>query len=251
MLPTEPSFPPLMTGIAVDAGIDAFAAACEGAQAGEFGAGDFLWSRAIDRISVALVLEPDVERARAREMLFVAMVALADAIGANTPPEFAFTWMWPGTLRANGAAVGQMKFAEAAEDGDGAVPRWIVVGLSVRLFDTTAPDFEPGQMPDRTTLAEEGAGELDVSDMISSLSRHWLTWINRWESDGFRPVHDAWLYRADGYQQTATFPTANGEVTGTFLGLDEEGNLLLKLPPPADGEVRVLSLAEQLAAAGG
>ncbi|MBA5776619.1 hypothetical protein H2509_05710 [Stappia sp. F7233] len=243
MTPVEPSFPPLLTGIAVDAGTDAFAAACEGARRGELGAGDFVWSRAIDRISVALVLEPDVDRRRAREMLFVAMVALADAIGANTPPEFAFTWLWPATLRANGAAVGQMRYQEAPAASDDATPDWLAVGIEIRLFDVTAPEGEPGERPDRTTLAEEGAGDLEAGEMISSLARHWLTWIHRWETDGIRPVHEAWLFRADGYGKEVALPSLHGEAKGIFLGLDEAGNLLLK----AEGGVRLLSLAEHLA----
>lgn len=241
----EPSFPPMLSGHGIDAGADPFDVACLGAACGDYGAGDLLWSRAADKVAVALVLEPEVDRGRAREMLFVAMVACADAVGANVPPEFAFTWRWPATLCANGASVGRARYGEAAEGGESEIPAWIVVGLEFTLFDVDEHALEPGEMPDRTTFAEEGAADFDAVQALSSLSRHWLTWIHRWDADGFAPVHEAWLFRADGYREKAAFDTAEGRVEGTFLGLDEAGNLLLK----ADGgNVRALPLRESLSA---
>ncbi len=247
MSSSEPDFPPLLTGFGIDAGEDPFLAACRGAAAGTYGAGDFLWSRAEDRVAVALVLEPEVERGRAREMLFVAMVACADAVGVSAPPEFSFTWQWPATLRANGATVGRVRYGEAEGENGSDIPDWIVVGLEFTLTDLEERDLEPGETPDRTTFAEEGAGDFEAVTAISSLSRHWLTWIHRWDTDGFAPVHEAWLFRADGYQEKVTLEFADGRLEGTFLGLDEVGNLLLK-PLEAEGDgVRVLQLADYLA----
>ncbi|MBL6430641.1 MAG: hypothetical protein HPM95_03315 [Alphaproteobacteria bacterium] len=51
-----------------------------------FSAGDLVWSRRTDVVSLALVLEPEVPPDRAVEMLFLAMVAANDALGAITPP---------------------------------------------------------------------------------------------------------------------------------------------------------------------
>jgi hypothetical protein len=53
------------------------------------------------------------------------------------------------------------------------------------------------------------------------MSRHFLTWLRRWEEDGFRPVHDAWRARAE---PAMTVGTAG------FVGLDEDGRALLKGP---------------------
>ncbi|NRG18365.1 hypothetical protein HPQ64_11755 [Rhizobiales bacterium] len=244
----EPSFPPLLTGHAVDADDDPFERACAGAGAAEFGAGDLVWSRALDRIAMALVMEPDVDRQRSREMIFVAMVACADAVGANIPPEIGFTWLWPTTLRANGARVGQVRYAEAESEAEDGAPEWIVVGIEIILFDAKPRDVEPGQTPERTTLFDEGTGEIEAHELISSIARHWTTWIHRWDGDGFAPVHENWLFRADGHKETVSLETREGEVTGVFLGIDEAGNLLLK---EEAGSTRALSLAGELGLADG
>lgn len=239
----EPSFPPLLSGHGVDAGEDPFERACAGARDGEYGAGDLIWSRALDRIAMALVLEPDVDRQRSREMIFTAMVACADAVGANIPPEIGFTWLWPTTLRANGARVGEVRYCEAETDAEDGAPEWIVVGLEIVLFDATPREVEPGETPDRTTLFDEGAGDIEADELVSSIARHWTTWIHRWDSDGFEPVHEAWLFRADGHKETVSLKTVEGQAEGVFLGIDEAGNLLLKAE---GGAVRALSLSEEL-----
>jgi hypothetical protein len=53
----------------------------------------------------------------------------------------------------------------------------------------------PGERMDATTLHEEGAGEVDRTQLIESVSRHFLTWVDTWQHEGFRPVHDNWTGR--------------------------------------------------------
>ena len=48
---------------------------------------------------------------------------------------------------------------------------------------------------EHTSLAEEGGGQYLERVLWESCSRHFLVWINRWQDDGFRPLHDAWMHR--------------------------------------------------------
>ncbi len=223
----DPSFPPLLSGQPVLPPLDPADVAVEAATGGKAEAGDFFWSCDASRISYAIVLEPEVVRDRVPEMLFVAMTAMADAIGAVSPPELAITWRWPNLIYANDARVGIASLAVSEEsDGTGA-PAWIVVSINLALVPDAVQ--EPGTTPDQTTLWDEGAGEIETVPALESLARHFLTWVHRWESDGFHPVHEAWLFRCDGYKKPVTVKTADAALQGTFLGLDETGNLLLKL----------------------
>lgn len=222
----DPTFPPLLTGHSVKAPERPFETACRGAASGDFGAGDLVWARNLDTMLVAVVLEPDVDRAAAGEMLYVAMVAAGDSIGALAPPEVAITWDWPATLRANGGRIGGLRLAMAPQETDG-VPDWMVVAIEVAI----APQGrigEPGQDPDRTTLYDEGCGELDRTMLIESWSRHLLSWIDTWQQDGFKPVHDAWMFRASARNETVRVRKGQEEIEGTFIGLDDHGNMLLK-----------------------
>lgn len=239
----DPSFPPLLTSRPVVPPIDPLAAAVDAANRGAAEAGDVFWSCDTSEISCAVFLEPDVPRARAQEMLFVAMTAMADAIGALCPPELGITWRWPHIVYANGARLGQARMVVSEDDDEDGSPLWMVVALKLALTPTDTS--EPGRTPDRTTLWDEGAVELEALPALESLSRHFLTWVHRWEVDGFKPVHEAWLFRCDGYREEVAVATAEGVVQGTFTGLDESGNLLLS-EGGEGGPVKILNVAEHL-----
>lgn len=239
----DPSLPPLLTGHPVLPPLDPFQAAVEAMEKSSGEAGDFFWSCDPDRISYAIVLEPDVARAQAQEMLFVAMTAMADAIGALSPPELGITWIWPSVIHANGARVGLARMKLSSGDDESGSPDWMVVGIQLAL--KSVDSLEPGKTPDKTTLWDEGAVEIDTVTAIESLSRHFLTWVHRWEGDSFRPVHETWLFRCNGYRKAVEVMTDGGSLAGTFAGLDESGNLLLK----RDGEapqIDVLQAADHL-----
>lgn len=242
----DPVFPPLLAGHPVAAEAAPFGLAIAGAKAGDFGAGDLLWSRAVERIELALVLEPEVGADRVNEMLFLAMVATTDAIGALIPPEIGLTYLWPATVRANGAAIGRVRLAQSEELDESGAPAWLVVGISLQLAPLTGP-LEPGETPHLTSLADEGAGELDRSQAIESLSRHLLTWIHTWDVDGFGPVLENWLFRADGYREQIVLETGQGPRSGLFVGLDERGNLLMKPDTEDSGRTLALPLDAALA----
>ncbi len=222
-----PDFPPLMTGHEVAPPAEPVSLACRRAASGSAGAGDVFWGGSNGHLNVAIVLEPEVAAKQAREMLFVAMVALGDCIGALSPPEVGIFYRWPGVILANGAEVGRAQLALPEPDDDTAIPQWLVVAvaLAVRPADN-APD--PGTDIDHTTLWDEGCGSLDRNRLLESYCRHFKIWVHTWESDGVRPVREAWLARAEGRGETVAIVYDGAERTGTFLGIDETGGLVLK-----------------------
>jgi biotin-(acetyl-CoA carboxylase) ligase len=238
-----PDFPPLLTGHAVAPPANAFLLACRRAASGQAGAGDIFWSRSRNDLDVAIVLEPEVGVIQAREMLFVAMVALGDSIGALSPPEVGIFYRWPGVILANGANVGQARLAMAETDHGEAPPQWLVVGVTLAVRPAKdAPD--PSVDMEHTTLWDEGCGDLDRNTLLESYSRHLKTWLHDWETGGVRPVREAWLTRAEGRGETVTIIHDGEEMTGTFLGIDEAGGLILKT-----GETTmILDLSTALAA---
>ena len=238
----DPTFPPLFTGHPVKAPDRPFKRACRGAEAGAFGAGDFLWAKRADRVDCAIVLEPEVSGARLYEMLFTAMVAFGDAVGAIAPPEVAVTYLWPQTIRVNGAAAGTVRIAWSARGDEAGAPIWLVVGLDCWIR-RTHDARDPGLNLDETDLFEEGCGELDRTQIIESFARHFLSWIDTWDADGFAAIHRDWLGRADRHKEHIALDYAGKPVEGLFLGLDDAGNMLLKT---GDG-VAQLRVAEALA----
>ncbi len=223
----EPTFPPLIKGIRTDVSAKPFEVACMAAGREQAEAGDFYWSPSETRLSLALVLEPDLPPGPALDILFVAMVAFGDSVGALAPPEVGITYQYPRFLLANGARVGSVSVRQSPEIGQDGAPEWMVVGLQAEI---SPPDGmpEPGLYIDRTSLWDEGCGELNRTDLLESFVRHLKTWIHRWESDGARPVREAWLARFSRSGETVTYDSGGKLRTGAFLGLDEAGNMLVK-----------------------
>jgi len=237
----DPTFPPLLTGHDIKSPVRALDHARAGARAGTLGAGDLVWSRNTQRLECALVLEPEVSRARSMEILLVGMVAFADAFGALAPPEVGVLYRWPNRLRINKAEVGAMHLELSEHADENGVPDWLVLDLGVQMRPAKMID-DPGTDMEFTNLLEEGCAEVTRSDLIESYSRHLLTWIHSWTVDGIRSVHDAWLERAEDKEAEITVPYNGEDVAGTFMGLDESGNLLLR-----DGKkTRLLTLDNAL-----
>lgn len=240
-----PVFPPLLTGHPVETGVVPLAFAAAGAREGRLGAGDVVWSRDRDKLVAAFVFEPDVPPARCREMIFLVMVAVVEALGVCLPPEVALTHRWPLRLLANGGEVGGLELLLSDEHDETGAPLWLVAGLTLNLV-TDWSGREPGETPEKTALAEEGAPELDRSVVLQTISRHLLAWIHTWEHEGFEPVRQAWTFRAEGYGENIAVGHGEARVEGVMLGLDAVGNLLLKQHSPLNG-TRVVMLDTALA----
>ncbi len=234
----DPTFPPLLNGIAVRRTPGPFDRAMAAVAAGRAGAGDLFWSRSTHELLAAIVLEPEVGTEQAMHMQFAACLAFGDAFGALAPPEIGVFFRWPAVILVNGARVGVVRTGIPPDATAEAVPDWLVVGIEVAIR-SREPDVEPGLRPEQTTLHDEGCVALTRTQLVESYSRHFLVWVHTWEDEGFRPLHDAWLTRAEAHEKEIVLSHRGTSRKGTFLGLDELGNLLLK---DANGTVESLSV---------
>lgn len=234
----DPVFPPLLTGHDVKGATRPFDEACSDAAAGKLGAGDVVWSRNTSRLDMAIILEPEVPLSRAVEMMPLAMVAIGDCLGALTPPQVGVMFRWPDTIAMNGGTAGKVRGAWGGSPDPSDVPDWLVVCAELRHM-REPNELEPGDTPDVTWISEEGGDELTRTDLIESSSRHFMSWLNTWQDEGFRSVHENWMFRAEGRDEQITVSSGEDELTGLFSGLDESGNLLLK---GEDGAMQSISL---------
>ena len=234
----DPQFPPLLKGRAVRAPVRPLVEACRLVQARKLGAGDVVWSRNTGRAEFAVVLEPEVGLERALQMGPLLMVALGDCLGSLCPPKVAIQYRWPRGILLNGAMAGEVRIAApsvpAAE-----VPAWLAVGADL---DIAAPR-EDRQEWSRTSLSEEAGPDITRTDILQSLAAHFLTRLHTWQEEGFRPVHDEWLFRAEGREEPVATAYGGERIEGQVLGLDEHANLLLKA---ADGKVRSLAYIDSI-----
>lgn len=228
----------MLKGHPVKAPRQPFAHACRLAQKGELGAGDLVWSRNTGRAQLAIVLEPEVALERAVQMGPLMMVALGDSLGSLCPPKVAVQYRWPGSLLLNGSVAGEVRLAAPHVAAD-AVPTWLVVGADL---DIAAPRKER-QDWSTTSLSEEAGPGITRTDILESLAAHFLTHLNTWHDEGFRPVHDHWLFRAEGREAPIVMAHGSGNLEGQVLGLDESAGLLIRT---ADGKVRSLAFLDSV-----
>lgn len=180
----SPDLPPGFTARALRDGGDAFGAACAAARDGADPA-TLVWAAGPNMLDLAVVLAPDDPAHLARRAVIAGMAALADALVVAAPPEKPIAMRWPATLLVAGAVVGggRVALADAAPD---AVPHWLVFGATLRL--AWPEGTEPGLMPDRTALLEEGFDDLEPADLVGSFARHLLFHVDAWQTRGFAAV---------------------------------------------------------------
>ena len=236
----SPSFPPLFRPFAVTPDVDPFersaAIAIEGAEPGTL-----LWSIGQDACECAIVLAPEQSQDASMPVALVAMLALGDALGALVPPVVAVHFGWPDRLELNGGVVGGIRLASAEVESGDRIPDWLVVGFGIAVRGT----WERGEAGDdvrRTTLAAEGCGEVLSVDLLEGFSRHFLSWLNRWQEDGVEPVRQAWLARATGLGKEIELDLGERKTRGTFAGLTETGAIRLV----KDGVTHTVPLHEAL-----
>ena len=237
----RPALPPLLRPLAATPDRDPFERCLEIAAEGTE-AGTVVWSIGQDNCECAVVLAPEQPLDPSRTIVLIAMLGLADALGAMVPPMVAVTFGWPDRIEVNGGVVGGVRFASAPTEKPEAIPDWLTIG--VRIAMRGSQGGEPGHDWRRTTLADEGCGDVMTIDLIEAFGRHFLGWINRWEEEGVKPVSQAWLSRATGLGKPVEIRVDDQVRAGTFEGLTETGAIRLV----KDGVAQTVALDEAIKA---
>lgn len=236
-----PVFPPLMKGLATGPA-DPFPIAVDQARRG-VDAGLIAWSLTTERLRAALILAPETTLEPAMAGVIACEVGMQNALGALAPPETAVHLDWTGALRLNGGHAGGFHIA-ASTRAPAAQPDWVIAG--VELTRTLPADLEPGDIPDRTALDQEGCGEIDMIDLIEAWARHTLLWLNMLdEPSGRSQLYREWKGLAWKYGETITLPLDGSRSAGRFLGVDENFGILFKVGETPPRLVPMTTLIEE------
>lgn len=184
---------------ALPCGNNPWAAAMRGAAAGD-DPGSIRWDHADGVLRLAIVLAPDRPMQDAGPVAGLGALALFDALATLAPPQVPMHLLTrdglvPDGLAVDGARVAAIRAAMAPALLDAvpdAVPDWAVLGFEVALQARTA---EPGATPDRTSLHEEGFGDVTAADVLVNTLRHLLVWLDAWGQDGAAALAPATLQR--------------------------------------------------------
>lgn len=218
-----PALPPAYNLVALDREVAAFERAVRAAPRG-LDDGTVYWTDRADRLELAVVLEPEAEAGPTLEAVYVLTVATGDALGALLPPAKPVAYAWPGHVLLDGASLGRVRAALAPVAGEAGVPPWLVLGLELAVGPLGE---DPGLTPERTSLAEEGAGDVTVAALTEAVARHFLHWTGRWLDDGLAPVRAAWNRRCFRRGEEERIVLGGRSLAGRVEGLAEDGAFVI------------------------
>ena len=233
-----PKLPSLYRPVQIAEDQDPRATACALAADGAEPA-TLIWSPRGERMVCAVVLAPDRDYTEAMMVIFVAAVALGDALGALVPAGVDVSFEWPGTVHANRAVIARAFVdapADAAPDG---VPAWLVVSAEVAVMPEEGAEQDEPDLS-RTTLYEEGCFDATPSVVLQHFARYFLNWINRWHDDGFDPVRRSWINRTPDRGENVGAEVDGNWVAGKLVALRDNGDLVIE----SDGTTRTLRLGD-------
>jgi BirA family biotin operon repressor/biotin-[acetyl-CoA-carboxylase] ligase len=168
-----------------------------------------LWTSPHGNLYATVILRPQKPARIVAQLSFAVALALGDAIGRDD-----VTLKWPNDILAGGKKIAGILMEMNGGQGD-TPPDFLLIGTGVNV--AAGPPGSAQLGPD-CDIAELRARYLENLD-------HWYT---RWQTSGFADIRSAWLSRAHGIGQPITVRFSDRIAHGTFEGIDEHGNLILR-----------------------
>ncbi len=184
------------------------------------------WETLSGNLALSVLLRPPGPPASAGHWALLAAVAMAEALEANGSPPIRLKW--PNDLLLDGRKLGGLLLDSAVE-----VKRlaWLVIGFGVNLG--SAPD-----LPGAAKLPRPAPPRPVALSVMHCLDQWTLLSLR----DGFAPVRRAWLERGPAPGTQIRLNLGATQVSGTFAGLSEAGELLLQ----SNGRVRAFPTGDVL-----
>ncbi|MEK9967350.1 MAG: biotin--[acetyl-CoA-carboxylase] ligase [Rhodospirillaceae bacterium] len=174
------------------------------------------WASPRGNLYLSILLHPDCAVADAPQIGFVVGAAMARAIREAAGAEV--TLKWPNDLLLDGGKLSGLLLESAARP-DGSLD-WVIAGIGVNV--ESRPD-----VPGATSLRDAGH-PVPVEQLLEAFLPHLVEMLDLWAHEGFAPVRAIWSALALAPDTELSVKLPDGERAGTFAGIDERGNLMLR-----------------------
>ena len=192
------------------------------------------WVSPPGNLYCSLLLRPRCPPAEVAKLCFVAALAVGDTLAGLLPEATRVGHKWPNDVLIEGRKVAGI-LLESATAGDNTL-EWLVIGAGVNVASHPAQTDHHAA----TSLAAEGL-EVAVPALLGAYVGKLDGWLERWRGEGFAPVREAWLDRAEGLGGPLEVRLSGETLRGTFAGIDDSGTLALV---QADGSLRKVAAGE-------
>ena len=170
----------------------------------------------------SLILRPTCSIAEASQLSFASAVAMARAFEELTGGLIEFRCKWPNDVLGNGLKMAGILLetqADASIKGDDPVPEWLILGIGANIASHPEGTEFPAGSLDRN---------LEPAALLAAFCAHFEQLRIKWREEGFNPIRSAWLDLAAGLGGIITARLPNETLEGRFVGLDEDGALVLE-----------------------
>lgn len=191
------------------------------------------WDSPTGNLAATLMIRPGRPANECAQLSFAAAIAACDML-QHFAPAAALRVKWPNDVLANGTKLVGILLESASKGGE--PPDWLAIGIGANL--ATHPE---GLEYPATSLKALGAAVPSADDALLHLAANFAGWYDAWASQGFAPLRDAWLARAQGVGGRIRARLATEETTGVFEGIDGSGALILR---ETAGTVRHIAAGE-------
>jgi BirA family biotin operon repressor/biotin-[acetyl-CoA-carboxylase] ligase len=172
-------------------------------------------------IYTSIILRPKMESARAPQISILAGVAVAEVLDSYCPDRIKIKW--PNDVLINGKKVcgilSQAKTAVTEVD-------FIILGIGINV-NINYNEFPKGICNLATSLAIETGREISRQELIISLYENLGKWYKHLMQDGFGRIKENWLSMSPMIGELVQVMFQEEAVSGTAIGLDEDGSLIL------------------------
>jgi BirA family biotin operon repressor/biotin-[acetyl-CoA-carboxylase] ligase len=201
------------------------------------------WVSPRGNLYCSLLLRPKAPAAKTVQFSYIAALAAAEAVERQLPPGFEpVTCKWPNDILLKGRKIGGILLESGARASRDGRLDWLVIGVGINVLQYPSECDFPA-----TALAEWG-GRTDRAKLLADFAAAFDRWRGLWDKEGFAPVRQAWLKRAQWLGQKIEVRTSGGQVIGVFAGVDDAGALIVQ---GLRGERHIVAAGDVFRAAAG
>ncbi len=182
-----------------------------------------VWVSPRGNVYVSILVAAPENMVQAPEVGFVATVAVHETIlelprhNAGAPE---VSCKWPNDVLIGGEKVCGILPEIAIDDAKRA---WIVLGIGINLL---AVELDQAAYPP-TALSLHGI-DTTPAHVLTVLTRSLHKGLLRWRDQGFAAIREQWMDLGPELGSTVAVGLTEGALSGTYLGLDDDGALLLE-----------------------
>ncbi|MBE9547384.1 MAG: biotin--[acetyl-CoA-carboxylase] ligase [Proteobacteria bacterium] len=181
-----------------------------------------VWQSPPERnIYTSIILRPAIEPAVAPQITLVTGVAVAELFSEYCPKDV--TLKWPNDVQIKGKKVCGI-LTEMRTSGEKI--DFVIVGIGINI-GMKKEEFHEEFRDSSTSLSEEVGTDISRLDFAVKLYASFERWYERFLSEGFIPVKDAWMKYSGIIGKDIKITLRDDIQAGKAVGIDEYGALLI------------------------